>query len=567
LRKISFFIVNFFFPASFIILIEMRSDRIKVGLETSPHRSLLRATGLKDEDFGEKPWIGVANSYNNIIPGHIHLNKITDRVMDGIKAAGGVPFVWGVPGICDGIAMGKGKGMNYSLPSRDHIADNVELMVGAHSFDGWVGVTNCDKITPGMLMAAGRINLPAIMVTGGPMKPGYDDGKKVDLISCFEVVGEFNAGKTTEEHVLKIEKCACPGAGACAGLFTANTMSCMTETLGLSLTKCGSMLAIDPKKLDLAFETGKRIVELVKQDLKPKDIISRKSFENAITVDMCIGGSTNTVLHLPAIAKEFGIDIDVKLFDEISQKTPNLTKIRPSGPDTMEDLENSGGIPAVLNRLVDLLNLNQNTVNLMTIGEIAKEAKVSNDQVIRTIENAYSKTGGIAILYGNLCPKGSVVKVAAVSPKIMVHSGPARVFNSEDEVMAAILDKKINSGDVIIIRFMGPKGAPGMPEMLSPTSAIAGMGLIDSVALLTDGRFSGGTRGPCIGHIEPEGWDLGPIAIIQEGEIIKIDIPNRTLDVDLPQEKIDKRLSEFKLPERKLSGFLAKYVKTLDKDC
>jgi dihydroxy-acid dehydratase len=542
----------------------MNSDRIKKGLETVPHRSLLRATGLGDEAFEDNtPWIGLANSYNNIIPGHIHLNKLAEKVKQGIKDAGGIPFEWGVPGICDGISMGKAKGMFYSLPSREHVADNVELMVGAHCIDAWVGVTNCDKITPGMLMAAGRLNLPTIIITGGPMKPGIVDGKKVDLISCFEAVGAYNAGNATEDDVKKMESCACPGAGSCAGLFTANTMACMTEVLGLSLTNCGSMLADDPKKLDLAYDTGKKIVELARKNVKARDIVTIDSFKNAITVDMAIGGSTNTVLHLPAIAKEFGIIIDYDLFDAISRKTPNLTKIRPSGPDTMQDLDQAGGIPAVMKRLGDRLILNATTVNGTTIKEIADNAECKNDAVLRTIENAYSKTGGIAILKGNLAPKGSVVKAAAVADKMMVHEGPARIFNSEDAIMGAVLARKIQPGDVVVIRYMGAKGAPGMPEMLSPTSAIAGMGLIESVALITDGRFSGGTRGPCIGHVEPEAWDLGPIAALQEGDIISIDIPNRKLNVKLSDEEIAQRLKQVKLPDRKLSGFLEKYVKTL----
>ncbi|MCP4762710.1 MAG: dihydroxy-acid dehydratase [archaeon] len=544
----------------------MRSDRIKKGLETSPHRSLLRANGLKDEDFEDKPWIGVANSYNNIIPGHIHLDKITEQVMKGIKDAGGVPFVWGVPGICDGIAMGKGKGMNYSLPSRDHIADNIELMVGAHSFDGWVGVTNCDKITPGMLMASGRLNLPSIIITGGPMKSGVKNGEKIDLITCFEAVGKYKAGNATEEEVIEIEKSCCIGPGSCAGLFTANSMACMTEILGLSLTGCATMVADDPKKMRLAYETGKQAVKLVNEDIKPRDIITEKSFENAITVDMCIGGSTNTVLHLPAIATEFEIELSLDKFDEISKKTPNLTHISPSGTDRMEDFDRAGGIPSIMKRMksINLLDINQKTVNFKNIGEIAEKAIIKDSEVIRTIENAYSKQGGLAILKGNIAPIGSVVKAAAVHPNMMLHEGPARVYNSEDEAMKAILTKgEIKPGDVIVIKQMGPKGAPGMPEMLSPTSAVAGMGLIESVALLTDGRFSGGTRGPCIGHIEPEAWDKGPIAIVKDGDIIKIDIFNRSLNVDLSDEEIKNRLELFKLPERNLKGFLAKYIKTL----
>ncbi|MHA1369099.1 MAG: dihydroxy-acid dehydratase [Promethearchaeota archaeon] len=541
----------------------MRSERIKKGLETLPHRALLRAVGLKDDDFTGKPWIGVANSYNNIIPGHIHLNKLAEQVIRGIKDAGGVPFQWGVPGICDGIAMGKGKGMNYSLPSRDHIADNIELMMGAHSLDGWVGVTNCDKITPGMLMASGRLNLPAIILTGGPMKAGMIGNKKLDVISCFEIVGEYKAGKISEDELLEVERKACPGAGSCAGLFTANSMACMTEALGLSLPGCATMLAVDPKKLEMAYETGKKIVDLVKDDVKPRDIVTKSSFENAIMIDMCIGGSTNTVLHLPAIAKEYGIKLPLELFDEISRKTPNLTKIRPSGAHVMEDLDAAGGIPAIMNRLKDMLHLDKKTVCGKTIGDIASESKCLNDNVIRPLDKPYSRTGGIAIMHGNICPQGAVIKVAAVSETMMTFKGPAKVFNSEDEAMEAILSRKIKAGDVVAIRFMGPKGAPGMPEMLSPTSAIAGMGLADSVALITDGRFSGGTRGGAFGHVMPEAWDRGPILAIQDGDTIIIDIPNRSLNVDLPTSEINKRISEFKFPKRELSGFLKKYVETL----
>ncbi len=542
----------------------MNSDRIKQGLETVPHRSLLRATGLNDEDFGDKPWVGVANSYNNIIPGHIHLKKLAEMVMKGIKDAGGVPFEWGVPGICDGIAMGKGRGMFYSLPSREHIADNVELMVGAHSIDAWVGITNCDKITPGMLMASGRLDLPCIIVTGGPMKAGTIDGKKIDLISCFEAVGAYKAGKIPEGELARMEKCACPGEGSCAGLFTANTMACMTEVLGLSLTGCATMLASDPKKLDLAYRSGQRVVELARANVKPRSIVTRKSFENAITVDMCIGGSTNTALHLPAIAKDYGIVIDLDLFDAISRKTPNLIKIRPSGLHMLEDLDAAGGIPAVMSRIVKLLHGDQQTVNGKTLGEIAASARVLDEAVIRTIPKAYSKEGGIAIMRGNICPGGAVIKSAGVSPKMMTFSGPARVYNSEDDAMQAILDGKVKAGDCVVIRLMGPKGAPGMPEMLSPTSAIAGMGLDESVAIITDGRFSGGTRGGCFGHLAPEGWDHGPILAIKDGDVIDIDIPARTMNVRLTQAEIDKRAKAFKLPARKLSGFLKKYLLALE---
>lgn len=540
----------------------MKSDRIKKGIETAPHRSLLRATGLQDDDFGEKPWIGVANSYNNVIPGHAHLDKLVEEVIRGVRDAGGVPFVWGVPGICDGIAMGKG--MNYSLPSRDHVADNIELMMGAHSFDGWVGVTNCDKITPGMLMAAGRLDLPAIILTGGPMKAGTYKDRQVDLINCFEAVGKLKAGKITEDDLLDLERCACPGEGSCAGLFTANTMACMTEALGLSLVGCATMLATDPRKLELAYKSGQKAVYIVKKKIHARKIVTRGSFENAIVVDMCIGGSTNTVLHLPAIAKEFGIDLGLETFDELSKKTPNLAKIRPSGSHVMEDLDRAGGIPAVFKRLGNRLHLQEKTVNEKSIYQIAAEASINDETVLVPVATPYSKTGGIAILKGNICPEGAVIKVAAVSEEMMEFTGPARVFNSEEDAMKAILGGKIQSGDVVVIRFMGPKGAPGMPEMLSPTSAIAGMGLDDSVALITDGRFSGGTRGGCIGHVAPEAWDKGPIAAINENDTVIIDLPNRSLNMKVTREEIKNRLKNLERPSRNLTGFLARYVRNLD---
>ena len=542
----------------------MNSNRIKHGIETAPHRALLRATGLKNEDFGDKPWIGVANSYTNIVPGHIHLDQLTEQVMNGIRDAGGVPFVWGVPAICDGIAMGKGHGMNYSLPSRNHIADNIEFMVGAHSFDGWVGVTNCDKITPGMLMAVGRINLPAIIITGGPMKPGKIDHKKLDVISCFEAIGEYNTKHINKPQLDEIEYSSCPGAGSCAGLFTANSMACLTEVLGLSLTRCGTMHAVDPEKLKLAYKTGQQVVQLVKKDFRPRDYITPRSFENAIMVDMCIGGSTNTVLHLPAIAKEFNIDLSLDLFQKFSEKIPNLIKIRPSGIHTMDDFDRSGGIPAIMKRIRKHLNLAERTVNLKDISEIIESVHKIDDNIIKETDHSYSNHGGLEILYGNLCPEGAVVKIAAVDPKMMVHTGPAKVFNSEDECMDAILNGKIVSGDVVIIRYMGKKGAPGMPEMLSPTSALAGMGLIDSVALITDGRFSGGTRGPCIGHVSPEAWEKGPIAAIKNGDLISIDLKQRKVDLQVEDGLIQQRLNELIIPNRKLKGFLSNYIKSLD---
>ncbi|MDP7458375.1 MAG: dihydroxy-acid dehydratase, partial [Candidatus Woesearchaeota archaeon] len=449
----------------------MHSDIIKKDIATLPHRALLLSAGVKPEDLeSNKPFIGVANSYNNIIPGHIHLDKLTDEVMKGIRDAGGIPFVWGVPGVCDGIAMHVE--MRLSLPSREHIADNIEIMTLSHSMDGWVGVTNCDKITPGMLMAAGRINLPAIMITGGPMKANVKDGVKHHPIEGFGVVGEVKGGKLSEKEANALLPCMTCGAGSCVGLFTANTMATVTEVLGMSLTKCSTTLADDPEKKKQAYESGKRIVELVKKDLKPKDIMTADAFENAIMVDMAMGGSTNTVLHIPAVAKEAGVDISVDHFDEISRKTPNLCKIIPAGDHEMADIHNAGGVPAVLNRLKDSLK-DSKTVNNKSIIQIAKEGKVKDDDVIRTLDNAYMKQGGIAVLKGNIA-HSSIIKQTAVEPDMMTHQGPAKVFLTEDDLLDAIEKKQIEEGDVIVLPYQGPTGAPGMPEMLTPTDTIKG---------------------------------------------------------------------------------------------
>lgn len=533
----------------------MRSEVIKHGVETAPHRSLLRAVGLKDDDFdSEKPWIGIANSYNTVIPGHIHLDKLTQEVKRGIHDAGGVPFEWGVPGVCDGIAMNVE--MRLSLPSREHIADNIEIMMLSHSLDGWVGVTNCDKITPGMLMAAGRLDIPAIILTGGPMKAGNVKGKKADVISVFEEVGRVKTGKASQEDIRDVECYSCPGAGSCAGLFTANSMACMTETLGMSLTGCATTLAVDPKKLKQAYESGRRAVELAKEDIRPRQIMTKSAFYNAVMVDMAIGGSTNTALHLPAIAKECGIDLPLDLFDETARRTPNICNIRPAGPYVMEDLDKAGGIPAVLNRLKEKLK-DSPTVNGRSIVEIAKAGRVLDEEIIRPLERPFNKEGGIAVLKGNLAT-GSVVKQTAVEPNAMVLKGPARVFESERGVMDAISNRKIKEGDVIVLRYMGPAGAPGMPEMLTPTSAISGAGF-KKVALLTDGRFSGGTRGPCIGHIEPEAYKGGPLAALKEGDIVEVDIPGRKLNVRLTDAEITERLKNAKPPKRKLTPLLERY--------
>jgi dihydroxy-acid dehydratase len=541
----------------------MKSDRIKTSIETAPHRSLLRASGVKEDEFSlNKPWIGVANSYNNIVPGHILLNKLSEEVKRGIRDAGGVPFEWGVPAVCDGIAMGVE--MRMSLPSRDHIADNIEIMTLSHSFDGWVGVTNCDKITPGMLMAAGRLDLPCVILTGGPMAAGKHNGKKVDLISVFEAIGEMSSGKTNDAEIRSLECDACPGAGSCSGLFTANSMACMTETLGMSLTGCATALATSEKKLELAYESGKRAVELAKRGIKPSSIMTRDAFHNAVMVDMAIGGSSNTALHLPAIAKELGIELTMDQFDQAARSTPNICHLRPAGPHFLEDLDAAGGIPAVLKRLESKLKSNP-TVNNKDIKAIANEANVLDDDVIRPLDNPYYNEGGIAVLKGNLAD-ASVVKQTAVDPDAMLLEGPARVFDEEETLMKAIEENKINEGDIIVIRYMGSAGAPGMPEMLSPTAAIMGAGF-KKVALLTDGRFSGGTRGPCIGHIEPEAYLGGPLGAVRDEDIITVDIPNRKLDVKLSDDEIKERLAKAKPPERKMTPFLVKYRRDVVAGC
>jgi len=535
----------------------MRSDILKKNIETLPHRALLMSSGLKKEDFDlNKPFIGIANSYNDIIPGHIHLNELTQEVKRGIRDAGGVPLEWGVPGVCDGVAMFVE--MRLSLPSRENIADNVEIMTLSHSLDGWVGVTDCDKITPGMLMAAGRINIPAIMLTGGPMKANVIDGKKHHPIEGFGIVGQVKSGKMTVEEAEKLLSDMVCGAGSCVGLYTANTMAVVTEVLGMSLTKCATTLAIDPLKRKQAYESGKRIVALVKEDIKPRDIMKKEAFENAIRVDMAMGGSTNTVLHIPAIAREAGIDIDANLFDEISRETPNLCSIIPAGDYEMADIDNAGGIPAVLNRLKNIIK-DYSTVNGQSIKEIAEEGKVLDEDVIRSVNNPYHSEGGIAVLKGNIATSG-IIKQTALEKEMAVHSGPAKVFYTEKELLDAIEAKKIAEGDVLVLPFQGPAGAPGMPEMLTPTDAIKGAGY-KKVALLTDGRFSGATTGPCIGHIEMEAYNGGAIGAIQDGDIIEIDIPNRRLSVKLSDKEITERLKNVKAPERKLTPLLESYRK------
>ena len=534
----------------------MRSDDVKTGIDKAPQRSLLRASGLTDGDM-EKPFIGIADSWNNIVPGHIHLNKVVDAVIQGIEEAGGKAFVFGVPAVCDGIAMGH-EGMRYSLVSRETISDCCEIMCQAHRLDGWVGVSNCDKVTPGMLMAAGRMNIPAVMVTGGAMEVGRKGDETLDLQSVFEAIGLYAAGKADEEYVKSIECAACPGQGSCSGLFTANTMACLTETLGLSLTGCATSLAVDERKLEIARESGRRIVQLVKEGKKARDIVTMASIRNAIRVDMCIGGSTNTALHIPAIARDFGFRIDLGLFDEISRTVPHITSLRPAGPYSIRDLDNAGGIPAVLNRISGLLE-DADTVNGRSIREIAASAKVLDEEILRPLDRPFHQQGGIAVLKGNLAPKGSVIKQAAVSEKMMRFTGKAKVFDSEAEASEAISAGRIAAGDVVVIRYEGPKGAPGMPEMLSPTSMIMGMGLGESVALITDGRFSGATRGGAIGHVSPEAFEKGPIAALRDGDVIDIDIPGRSLSVRLTDEEIQARLKDVVPRDRHPIGVLKRY--------
>jgi dihydroxy-acid dehydratase len=539
----------------------LRSDRIKKGLERAPHRSLLFATGITRSEL-DKPMIGVATSFTDLIPGHIGMRDLERFIEKGVHTGGGWPLFFGVPGICDGIAMGH-MGMHYSLPSRELIADMVESVATAHAFDGLVLLTNCDKITPGMLMAAARLNIPTIVVTAGAMHSGTYRGSRVNLISAFEAVGKVRKGEMSETDLAELETCACPGPGSCQGMYTANTMACVTESLGMSLPGCATALAVSGEKRRIAFESGKRIVGLVKEDVAPRAIMTRNAFENAIRIDMALGGSTNTTLHIPAIAHEAGIELSIATFDTISRTTPHVCNMLPGGPTYMEDLDAAGGIPGVLSRFTKMLKPSP-TVSGRSIVAHAKAGKVGNDDVIRTLENAYHKEGGIAVLSGNLAPNGCVVKQTAVSDKMKKFEGTAIVFDSEEESMKAILANRIKPGHVIVIRYEGPKGGPGMREMLSPTSAISGMGLGESVVLLTDGRFSGGTRGPCIGHISPEAAEGGPIAIVRNGDRIVLDIPNRTLEIKLSKAEIKKRLAKWKPRDAKIkSGWLARYAKVV----
>jgi dihydroxy-acid dehydratase len=539
----------------------MRSDTIKKGLHRAPHRSLLRACGVTDEDI-DKPFIGVANSFTDIVPGHVHLNSLAQAVKFGIKNAGGVAFEFNTMAICDGIAMNH-EGMRYSLASREIVADTVESMAMAHQFDGLVLIPTCDKIVPGMLMAAARLDIPSIVVTGGPMLPGEFKGNPVDLIHVHEAVGAVSAGKMSEEDLYTLERCACPGPGSCAGLFTANTMACITEAIGMSLPYCATTHAVANKKILLARESGDKILELIEKNITPSKIMTQKAFENAVAVDLALGGSTNTTLHLPAIAYEFldkGIVVNLDLFDDLSRKIPHITSIRPSGVHSMLDLDNAGGIPGVLKALENKLSMDVLTCTSQSLEDNIKDSKILDESVIRSLDNPIHSEGGIAILKGNLAPKGSVIKQGAVDPDMMFHEGPAKVYNSEEESVDAIFNGEVKEGDVVVIRYEGPKGGPGMREMLNPTSAISGME-IKSVALITDGRFSGGTRGPCVGHVSPEAMAGGPISAIKDGDIIKIDISNRILELKLSDDEIKNRVKGAVKPDRKVKGLLARYMK------
>ena len=541
---------------------ELRSDIIKKGIERAPHRALLRACGLSEEDM-DKPLIGIANSYIDIIPGHVHLREFVEPIKEEIRKAGGVPIEFNVIGVDDGIAMGH-YGMRYSLPSRELIADCIETVVQAHQLDALVCVPNCDKIVPGMLMATMRLNIPTIFVSGGPMKAGEVEGKKVDLISVFEGIGKLKKGEIDEGQLAVIEQNACPTCGSCAGLFTANSMNCLTEVLGLALPGNGTILAVDPRREMLAREAGRRIMELLKNNIKPRDIVDKRAFDNAFAVDIAMGGSSNTVLHLLAIAREGGIRYDLADINEISKRTPNICKIAPSSHYHIEDLDRVGGIPTILKELLKggLIDGDQLTVSGKTLREIAESAPDADGEVIRSLEDPYSKEGGIAILFGNLAPEGAVVKTAGVDEKMLVFKGRAICFDSEEEAIEGIMGGKVKPGHVVVIRYEGPKGGPGMREMLSPTSAIMGMGLGDKVALITDGRFSGGTRGACVGHVSPEASAYGPIGIVRDGDEILIDIPSRKLELLVDEDEIKRRLKNFKPKEKDIpSPWLRRYAK------
>ncbi len=538
----------------------MRSDNVKSGVEHAPHRSLFNALGFTEEEM-KKPMIGIVSSYNEIVPGHMNLDKIVNAVKLGVAEAGGVPVVFPAIAVCDGIAMGH-VGMKYSLVTRDLIADSTECMALAHQFDGLVMVPNCDKNVPGLLMAAARINVPTVFVSGGPMLAGHVKGQKRSLSSMFEAVGAHAAGNMTEEEVCEFEQKVCPTCGSCSGMYTANSMNCLTEALGMGLRGNGTIPAVYSERIKLAKHAGMKVMEMLEKNIRPRDIMTKEAILNALTVDMALGCSTNSMLHLPAIAHEIGFDFDIAFANPISEKTPNLCHLAPAGPTYMEDLNEAGGVYAVMNELaaLGLLNLDCMTVTGKTVGENIKNAKNLNPEVIRPIDNPYSKTGGLAVLKGNLAPDGSVVKRSAVVPEMMVHEGPARVFECEEDAIVAIRGGKIVPGDVVVIRNEGPKGGPGMREMLNPTSAIAGMGLGSSVALITDGRFSGASRGASIGHVSPEAAVGGPIALVREGDIISINIPEMTLNMKVSDEELARRRAEWKpVDNGEVTGYLARY--------
>ncbi|HAS04819.1 MAG TPA: dihydroxy-acid dehydratase [Dehalococcoidia bacterium] len=544
----------------------MKSHVVKQGIERAPHRSLIHALGVSTPDM-KKPFIGIVNSFTEVVPGHIHLRTVADAVKESVRQAGGVPFEFNTIAVCDGIAMNHA-GMKYSLPSRELIADSIEIMAQAHAFDALVFITNCDKVVPGMLMASLRLNIPAIFISGGPMMAGKyctSEGEyKVDLNSVFEGVGKVVRGEMTEDELEELVEVACPGCGSCSGMFTANTMNCMTEVMGMGLPGNGTIPAIDPRRIELAKKAGAKIMELLSDNICPRDIINPHSLENAFSVDMALGGSTNSVLHLMAIAHEAGVEFPLDKINAISEKTPCLCKLRPAGTYHIEDLDRAGGISAVMKELRPLLHLGLKTVSGLTIGQIINKASVIDSDVIRSKSTAYSDKGGLAILFGNLAPEGGVVKRSAVAPEMMVHKGPARVFDSEDDATKAIMGGKIQPGDVLVIRYEGPKGGPGMREMLTPTSLLGGMGLDKTVALITDGRFSGATRGAAIGHVSPEAAARGPISAIKEGDIISIDIPNNKLEVLLADDEIIKRINSLdKFETRFKTGYLARYTENV----
>jgi len=538
----------------------MRSDEIKTGYQRAPNRSLLRSLGVTDREMG-LPFIGIANAFNTIVPGHVHLRQLGEKVREGIAAAGGVPFEFGVIGICDGIAMGH-EGMHYSLPSRENVADSIELMVQAHRFDGLVCIGTCDKIVPGMLMAAVRCNIPTVILTGGAMLSGHQNGKDLSLIEVFEGVGKVAAGTMSEAALNELEGCAMPGCGSCQGLYTANTMACMTEAMGMSLPGCAAIPAVDAAKLRIARESGEAVLTLVKKNTRPKDIITQNSLRNAIRVDMALGGSTNTVLHLMALATEAGLPLTLEDFNTLADVIPHICHMQPSGPHSMQTLYRAGGIPAVLKQLERLLESSP-TISGNDVLDIARHAVIKNSSIIKSIDAPVTSAGGLKILFGSLAPDGAVVKCAAVPKDMWKHSGPARVFDSETAAMNAILSRKIVEGEVLIIRNEGPRGAPGMPEMLSPTSALMGFGY-SRVVLITDGRFSGGTRGPCIGHVAPEAAVGGPIAFVRDQDQIAIDLFEKRIDLLVDQKVLDERKKGWVPPHKSLTGVLARYAKSVE---